>query len=162
MKLYEIQTAYQQLMDELIQADGEITLEQEERLVIYEQELEVKAENYSKVIKTIDAETKMIDEEIKRLQTMKRSRQRAIDRLKTALKNALEVFDIPKLKTGLFTISLRKSEAVQINVSAEELPKDCQVIKIEPISKAELKQRIKAGEEIPGVEIQENLNLQIK
>ena len=160
--LYEITTSYAQLMDKLLEQEGEMTPEDEERLAITEQEMHVKSENYVKIIKTFDAEVKMIDEEIKRLQNLKKTRQNAIKRLKNALSDAMRTFGISKIKTGLFTLSFRKSEAVVISVSPEELPKDCQVIKVEPISKSDLKQRIKAGEDIPGVEIIVNENLQIR
>ena len=161
--LYNITEAYQQLEEQLIEADGEITPEQADRLAILtEQELPAKAEGYAKILKTWDAEVKAIDEEIKRLQSLKKTRQNAKKRLIEALSNALHTFGLSKLKAGLFTISFRKSEQVVINVPAEELPKDCRIVKIEAISKSELKQKIKAGESIPGVEIVENQNLQIR
>jgi hypothetical protein len=160
--LYEITTSYQQLADLLLEQGGEMTPEQESRLMITEKELSIKAENYVKVIKTFDAENIAIDEEIKRLQGLKKSRVTAKKRLVNALDNALQMFGYNSLKVGLFNLSYRKSESVKITVSAEKLPKNCQTIEIKPISKVELKQKLKAGEEISGVELIINQNLQIK
>ena len=161
--LYQIEAAYQQLEEQLIEAGGEITPEQADRLAILtEQELPAKAEGYVKIIKTWEAEVKAIDEEIKRLQNLKKTRQNAKKRLTEALSQALRTFGLSKLKAGLFALSFRKSEQVVINVPAEELPKDCQIVKIEPLSKSELKQKLKAGQSIPGVELVENQNLQIR
>jgi hypothetical protein len=42
------------------------------------------------------------------------------------------------------------------------LPADCKIVQVVPVSKTELKRRIDAGENIAGVEIIENKNLQIK
>lgn len=161
MNIYQISTQYIDILNELESNGGEITPEIENQLAITEQELEVKAKSYVGVIKTIDASNKAIDEEIKRLQAIKKTRVNLISNLKNRLSNALKTFNIDKIQDDLFTLSFRKSESVVIE-DIQQLPDTCKVIKVEHISKTEIKKMIKGGADIPGADLVTNYNLQIK
>jgi hypothetical protein len=160
MNLYEI-THEAQYLAALLETE-ELTPELEELLVINQEQLQAKAGNYAKVIANIQGDSDAIDAEIKRLKAMKESKDRAVTRLKDAVKNAMMVSGIEKIESPLFKLSLRRSEAVEVEVP-EALPIDWQVKKVTiTADKVAIKQAIKEGYAITGARIIENFSLQIK
>jgi hypothetical protein len=160
MNLYEI-THEAQYLAALLETE-ELTPELEELLVINQEQLQAKAGNYAKVIANIQGDSDAIDAEIKRLKAMKESKDRAVTRLKDAVKNAMLVSGIDKIESPLFKLSLRRSEAVEVEVP-EALPIDWQVKKVTiTADKVAIKQAIKEGYAITGARIIENFSLQIK
>ena len=160
MNLYEI-THEAQYLAALLETE-ELTPELEELLVINQEQLQAKAGNYAKVIANIQGDSDAIDAEIKRLKAMKESKDRAVTRLKDAVKNAMMVSGIDKIESPLFKLSLRRSEAVEVEVP-EALPIDWQVKKVTiTADKVAIKQAIKEGYAITGARIIENFSLQIK
>ncbi len=77
-----------------------------------DEELEEKAENYAKVIRTFEADIDAIDVEIKRLQAMKKTRTNAIERLKKHLFDSMKATKKEKFTHGLFSFSIRKNGGV--------------------------------------------------
>jgi hypothetical protein len=160
MNLYEI-THEAQYLAALLETE-ELTPELEEMLVINQEQLQAKAGNYAKVIANIQGDSDAIDAEIKRLKAMKDSKDRAVTRLKDAVKNAMMVSGIDKIESSLFKLSLRRSESVEVEVP-EALPIDWQVKKVTiTADKVAIKQAIKEGHSITGARIIENFSLQIK
>jgi hypothetical protein len=160
MNLYEI-THEAQYLAALLETE-ELTPELEELLVINQEQLQAKAGNYAKVIANIQGDSDAIDAEIKRLKAMKESKDRAVTRLKDAVKNAMMVSGIDKIESPLFKLSLRRSESVEVEVP-EALPIDWQVKKVTiTADKVAIKQAIKEGHSITGARIIENFSLQIK
>ena len=160
MNLYEItqDTLYLSL---LLETD-ELTPELEQALVINQEQLQSKAGNYAKVIANIQSDADAIDQEIKRLKAMKESKERAIDRLKDAVKNAMLVSNIDKIESPLFKLALRRSESVEVDL-VEALPSEFMNIKnVVTADKVAIKEAIKRGENVIGARLIENFNLQIK
>ena len=140
----------------------ELTPELEQALVINQEQLQTKAGNYAKVIANIQSDADAIDNEIKRLKAMKESKERAIDRLKSAVKNAMLVSNIEKIESPLFKLSIRKSEAVEVDI-VEALPNAFLNVKnVVTADKVAIKEAIKRGENVTGARLIENFNLQIK
>jgi len=72
------------------------------------------------------------------------------------------VSGIEKIESPLFKISLRRSEAVEVDV-VEALPSSFQNIKnVVTADKMAIKEAIKKGQTVFGARIVENFNLQIK
>ena len=159
--LYEISTDLMTLFNEIDNAGGEITESQEALMAIGRSELNQKGVSYAYIIKTFEGEVEIAKAEIKRIQQLIKIREGIVSKLKETLKNALLTFEIDEIKTELVKINFRASKSVNI-FDENLLPNDCVIIEKKPISKTELKKRIEAGEYIPGCEIVENLNLQIK
>jgi len=158
--LYEITREALELASLL--ENEELTPELEAALVINQQELQIKAGNYAKVIANIQSDADAIDNEIKRLKAMKESKERAIDRLKSAVKNAMLVSNIEKIESPLFKLSIRKSEAVEVDI-VEALPRFYKNVKeVITADKVAIKEAIKNGESVFGARLIENFNLQIK
>jgi hypothetical protein len=160
MNLYEITREAQELAF-LLETD-ELTPELEEALVINQDQLQSKAGNYAKVIANIQSDSDSIEYEIKRLKAMKETKDRSISRLKEALRYAMLVSGIEKIESGLFKISLRRSEAVEVDV-LEALPNEFVNVKnVITADKIAIKEAIKRGEYVIGARIVENFSLQIK
>jgi len=160
--IYQIQNEYLSLINAIIEAEGELTEEQSQALAINKEELQTKGINYGFVVKSLDAENDIIDAEVKRLQGLKKVRTSAIERLKSTLKQAMELYDIKELKTPLLTINFRKSESVEV---IDEALLDASYV-VEKVThapdKAKIKEAIKSGLNVMGAVIQVNQNIQIK
>ena len=162
MNIYNIQSEYQQLVNQLIENGGEITPELELALQINKDNFHSKSENYAYITKQFDGEMDIIDNEIKRLQQAKKSREKTIQRLKDTIELAMLTFDIDKIETPLIKISFRKSESVEVE-NVNELPNEFKVIKLtESADKLKIKDALKSGMFIEGCSIKTNRNLQIK
>ena len=158
--LYEITREALELAS-LLETD-ELTPELEAALLINQDQLQSKAGNYAKVIANIQSDSDAIDAEIKRLKSMKDTKDRAVNRLKESLREAMMVSGIDKIESPLFKLSLRRSEAVEVDV-VEALPNDFVTRKVVVTAdKVSIKEAIKRGENITGARIIENFNLQIK
>jgi len=160
MNLYEI-TQEAQYLAALLETE-ELTPELEQELLINQEQLQSKGINYAKVIANYQSESDAIDAEIKRLKAMKDSRDKKVTWLTESLKKAMLVSGIEKIESPLFKISLRRSEAVEVEIP-EALPVDWQLKKISiTADKVAIKKAIKAGYSITGARLVENFNLQIK
>lgn len=159
--LYSITTEYRMLMQEIEECEGVLTPELEEGLQINKEELVVKSENYVHVIKSQEAYLSAIDNEIKRLQALKKQKEKAVDVLKSYLLQAVENFGT--FTSGFFTFSTRKSSSVEVFCDVNDLPSTYKTAKVTMTAdKAEIKKALQSGEQIDGCAIIEKHNLQIK
>jgi hypothetical protein len=142
--------------------EGEITQELETSLVINQEELQQKAINYAYVIKTVEYDISAIDEELKRLQAVKKAKNNVIDRMKESVVNAMGIYGMEKISSPTINLSLRRSESVEVDLT-EALPDDFKTVKttVTP-DKVAIKQAIKQGENITGATLKVNYSLQIK
>lgn len=158
MNLYNIKQEYLAIAQEL--AEGELTPELEQSLIITEANLQEKAINYGYVIKNFESEVDIIDEEIKRLNALKKARVNAVDKLKNNISDAMQLFGILEVKAPTFKMNFRKSESVEIyeGLSQEYITEK---ISYQP-DKIAIKNAIKEGKTVNGAGIIINYNLQIK
>jgi len=157
--LYQISNEYLELMTIIEDSDGELTDEINKQLIITEKELQSKSIAYLSVIKQSEAFTMQLDEEIKRLQALKKRNDKLVDSLKERLLNAVKMFGV--FEVGFTKFGTRKSSQVEV-LDVNELPKEFKVIKVtEQADKVAIKKAIESGQEIKGCSIVENLNLKI-
>ena len=162
ISIYQIEQNYNQLAEQLIDNDGELTTELAEQLAITEEQLQNKSVAYSFVIKQMDADIDTIDAEIKRLQAAKKQREKATEYLKDRIKHAMDLFSIEEIKTPLVKINFRKSESVEVE-DVNSLPAPYKVVKVtEQADKVAIKAALKDGVDIAGCSIATHRNLQIK
>jgi hypothetical protein len=160
MNLYQL-TQEAQYLAALLETE-ELTPELEAELLINQEQLQSKGINYAKVIANYQSESDAIDAEIKRLKAMKESRDKKVAWLTESLKKAMLVSGIEKIESPLFKVSLRRSEAVEVEIP-EALPVDWQVKKVTiTADKVAIKKAIKEGYSITGARLVENFNLLIK
>lgn len=158
--LYDIKQEYLELINQVEELDGEITPEIEEQLIINQNELQNKAIAYHSVILAKDAFNVQIDNEIKRLQALKKRNNTLIDNLKNRLVGAIQTFG--EFTVGTNTFGLRKSERVEVE-DVNQLPKEYKTIKVtEQADKVAIKKDLKLGKQIENCYIVEQFNLKIK
>ena len=159
--LYQINNDYYDLISQIELAEGELTPELESALEINKNELEVKSIAYVEVIKQRESFNTRIDDEIKRLQAIKKQNDNLILRLKNNLLNAVNLFG--SFDAGFLKFSTRKSKQVEVNIDPNDLPKEFKMVKVtETPDKNAIKKAIEQGQEVAGCRIVENINLQIK
>ena len=136
--LYELKGEYLQLLQLL--EDPEV----EEQIVLdtlegIDFELEIKAENYAKIIKELEGNVEVIKVEKKRLSDKQSKLEDNIKRLKENLQAAMVETGKTKFKTELFSFSIQKNGGalpVIVDVDTSELPDDLVIITEKPDLKA--------------------------
>lgn len=157
--LYHIENEYLNIINQVEQLQGELTPELEEQLSINNNELQGKSIAYLEVIATKESLNTRIDEEIKRLQALKKSNNNLVKNLKERLLNAVKLFG--SFEVGLTKFGTRKSKSIAV-ADVNALPKDYKVVKVtEQADKKAIKAALEQGEKIEGCEIVENINLKI-
>jgi hypothetical protein len=157
--LFNITLEQKMLMSQIEEMEGEITPEMEVALQITESELQQKSIAYLEVIRQKEAFNQLVDNEVKRLQQMKKVNNNVIDRLNENLLMAVKTFGT--YEVGLQKFGTRKSSQVIVD-DVNSLPDIYKTIKVtEAADKVALKKALESGEEIKGVYIQDNLNLKI-
>lgn len=160
--LFQIAQEYKNIMSQIEFAEGEITPEIAESLDQISESIEAKAQNYSFIIKTYDANIDIIEQEIERLKILKARNSKNKDMLKDRLKSAMEDMGIQKISTPLISVSFRKSESVEIE-DEESISMDYKYKKEEwKVDKVKIKEAIKSGKIVIGASVSINNNIQIK
>ena len=161
MKLYELTENYLNLQ-ELLEND-EIPKEMViDALDNVGEELEAKAENIAKLIKTLEVDITGYKAEETRLALKRKSLENRVKSLKEYLDNAMKVTGKTKFKGQLFSFSIQKNPP-SVNVVDEKLIPEEYFIPQEPaLDKKRLLTDIKNGAEIPGAEIKQTESLRIR
>lgn len=158
--LYQIEQDYLSLINEIEESDGELSQEVQDALVINEGQLKQKSISYLEVIKTKEAFNKNVDEEIKRLQAIKKRNNTLVNRLNSTLLDAVNLFG--EFEVGTLTFTTRKSESVLIE-DQEQISEDYKLNKVvTSVDKLAIKKAIKEGKEVKGATLQENKSLRVK
>lgn len=160
MNLFNITQNYLTLANQL--SEGELTPEIEAELIINESQLQEKAVNYGYVIKQLGHEVNAVNEEIKRLTDLKKRNEKAIERMETAISNAMQLYGIEKVDSSFLKLSFRKSESVEIVNDAQLSPQYTTTKTTITPNKVAIKEALKRGEVVEGAILVTNQNLQIK
>ena len=119
--------------------------------------IEDKADNYAKLIKNQESDSKGIAEEIKRLQARKQAIDNNVKNMKLSLQNAMNEIGKTKFKTELFSFNIQNNP-VKVDIVDEDLiPDEFKKIKIEYDKTA-----IKKADNVPGVELVQSESLRIR
>lgn len=162
MNLYELTLEQIKINEMLEENGGELTPELEQALLITEENLNQKAEGYCKAIAIYNGQVASLEEEIKRLTAKKKVAENAVSRMKDALKSTMNVLELDKINAGTFTISTRKSKSLEV-LDEALIPEDYkEIVTTIKVNKNAIKDAIKNGAEIEGVELKENKSIQIK
>ena len=125
--LYQLTDTYETVMNMLYddEVDEQVILDTLEGI---EGEIEVKADNYAKLIKNINADVKAIKEEEERLYSRRMSLENRAKRLKDTLEANMKAIGKTKFKTELFSFNIQKNGGLQplsIDVlDVNEIPKE--------------------------------------
>ena len=126
-----------------------------------EGDIEVKAENYGKVIREFEAKQAACDAEIERLKKRKESYSNKVDTMKNTLKEAMKRMNKTKITGNLFAFTVKASQAK--TVITGEVPEEYLRIKTEATpDKAAIKAAIEAGADISWAHLEKGDSLIIK
>lgn len=161
--IFELMTEYNDLYAKMINYDtGEIDEVIEKALDIKREEVLTKSEKVGFVIRKLEHSEKEIDEEIKRLQALKKSCANTKDRLKDGLGKVLQRLEVDKVDGVNAKIFFRKSTETIID-DIEILPDEFKKAKITYTpDKTAIKTAIQNGVSVNGARLEEKLNLQVK
>ena len=161
MKLYELTQNYLNLQELL--ENEEIPKEMViDALDNVGEELEAKAENIAKLIKTLEIDITGYKQEETRLSTKRKSLENRVKILKEYLDNAMKVTGKTKFKGQLFSFSIQKNTPSVKVVDEKLIPEEYFVPQEPTLDKKRLLTDLKNGEEVPGAEINQTESLRIR
>lgn len=161
LSLFAIMQEHLSLMQQILEADGELSPGAEEALLLNGQEMQRKATSVAYMVKALDYNVDVLNKEIDRLQALKQRAENAKEFLKQRLSEAMQLYGIERLDGGNIKLYFRKSEAVEVT-NQSEIPEQFLEWKDPVVSKSKIKEALKAGETVPGVQLITRQNLQIK
>lgn len=159
--LYEIQGQFRALMEmaqecDLTQADIKDTLEG------LECELEEKADDYAKVIRSLEGDVQAIDGEIKRLTDKKRTVQNNIKSMKASLEGAMTEAGKKKIKTVLFGFTIQKNPPSVRILDEDKVPVTYRIKQPDKIDKDAVKRVLKESGSTEWAELVQTESLRIR
>jgi hypothetical protein len=163
LKLYELTQNHEALLERIY----DDTIDEQsfyDSIEAIEELIQVKADGIAKINAMAEYDITALDSEIKRLTAKKKTIENGQKRLKDYLYINMSRLGIPKIKTDLFTISIRKNPAKLIIDNPEEVPTTFLTIIPEhtEINNAALKDALKTGEFVTGAHLENGESLQIK
>ncbi|WP_125152420.1 siphovirus Gp157 family protein [Clostridium rectalis] len=162
MKLYELTSNYRNLM-ELLDV-GEVPKDLlSNSMNEIEEDIKTKVENIAKIIKTKELEKEAIKKEENRLIAKRKATENNIKSLKEYIEESFRSTGKTKIKTNLFTIYLQKNTTTVEVVDIKKIPKlyktEDTIIKVD---KNRIKEIIKNGGNVEGIEIKQTESLRIR
>lgn len=161
MNLYQLTAEFQAALDalETVEETGEVI--GWEAVEALDLAVEKKLEGYALAVKNYRSEAEAIGAEIKALQARKKTADTKADRLTDYAAAAMEMLGKDKLSTPRAALSFRRSESVTIT-DPQMLSEEYKRYKPAEPDKPAIKRAIKSGITVPGAELVEKRNLQIK
>jgi hypothetical protein len=126
MNLYELTSKYQALLDyaQSVDMTDEDQVEAvQETFDTLTDSIETKAENIAHVIKQLEYDELVVNEEIKRYQKKKKALVNNQKQLKEYLKDSMEYLEKDKIKTAKFSINIQNNPPKLIVEDESEIPK---------------------------------------
>ena len=150
--IYEITQDYLKLMELASdpEIDPEIIADTFEGI---EGELEIKAENYAKIMKNLEGDIAALKAEEERLAKKRKAIENNIKRMKAALQEAMELTGKTKFKTELFSFGIQKNAPSVVIDTADirDIPEEYLKYKEPDVDKTAIKNAINAGVDFEGL-----------
>ena len=124
-------------------------------------ELTEKADNIVKYIRNLSAEAEALKAEEAALYKKRKAAENKAERLKAYLAAQMTLCGLKELKAGLFKLRFQPTTPAISIVDEAVVPEKFHRVKIE-IDKLAIRDALKAGEEVPGIEVQRGETLVIR
>jgi hypothetical protein len=160
MILYHIHQSHRQLLLQIEENGGELSHEAETALKGLQIGLNENLASLAYTVKELEDKALLVDNEIKRLNGLKKSYLNNAEYFKTYIDTVMKETGLTKVEENNIRLSYRRSTAVEI-IDAEALDTRYLNTVVTP-NKTAIKAAIEAGELVRGAEIVERQNLQIK
>ena len=159
--LYELTNEYQALLEmaEDPDLDPEVFSDTLEGLG---GEIEIKADGYAKVMKTIESQIAGIKAEEARLGARRKVLEGNIDRMKRSLQQAMEITGKTKFRTELFNYAIQKNPASLHILQEELIPAEFRIPQPDKVNTAAVKDWLKAGNVCDWAELTQSESLRIR
>lgn len=125
--LYELTWKYKEIQNHLLN-DDDYPVE----LIAADEEINSKIENYGFVIRNLESDSDALDAEIERLMDRKKTTDKAIDRMKEMVMNALKATDKTKLTTPHFKFTVARAGGKTPVKITGDVPHEWCKVKYEP------------------------------
>lgn len=161
MKLYEISQGFEYLLSLMEDPDTDLEM-LNDTLESLEFELEEKAENIVKIMKSIEAQEKALKDEENRLSSRRKTFENKREGLKKYLQNNMELMKKDKIKTALFSINIQNNPP-SVDIKDEtKVPKKYKVKQPDKIDKKAILEDLKADIKVRGCEMVQGRSLRIR
>ena len=158
--LYEIAAEYMTLLDMAEEIDEEVFKDTLEGI---EGELEIKADNYAKVIAELENKSEGLDKESNRLAERKKAIENNIKRIKDSLQVAMIATGMTKFKTELFNFGIQKNPPkLVLDKEVEDIPMDYYIFQDPIADKEKIKQELKEGKKLDFAHLEQGESLRIR
>ena len=124
-------------------------------------DIDTKISSICSVIRNLEADVVAFKAEKDRLAERQKTAENGIKRLKESLLNYMQITNQSKVKQGVFSVRVNKSESVNI-IDPLIIPTDYLKFTEPQVNKAEIKKALKNGEVINGAELIENSSVVIR
>ena len=158
--LYEIAAEYMTLLDMAEEIDEEVFKDTLEGI---EGELEIKADNYAKVIAELENRAEGLDKESKRLAERNKAIENNIKRIKESLQVAMIATGMTKFKTELFNFGIQKNPPkLVLDKGIEDIPMEYYIFQDPIADKEKIKKELKEGKELDFAHLEQGESLRIR
>ena len=166
--LYELGAELNELQDELVANDGELTPELESQLDHIELEFTIKAERVAKMVRIFEARATVVEgqaaaykDEVSRLNKLATTRSNSAKALKDYLLRWLQATNHRKVQTNLFNLVVTKNTQPSVHFDGDpaDLPEALQRVTIE-LDKKEALLRYKADGKIVSLELPDEIKVE--
>uniref|UniRef100_UPI0040578883 siphovirus Gp157 family protein n=1 Tax=Alistipes sp. TaxID=1872444 RepID=UPI0040578883 len=159
-EIYHISNEQERINYLLEESGGELTPEIEEALIISQDNLMAKAEDFAASILAAESIARIAKERASELQTLAKKNEKKAAVMRDAIGSAMRAFGMDKITANLYTFSFRKSVAVEID---DEVRVPARFTKVSTsVDKVAIKNALKRGELVEGAYLVEGQNLQLK
>lgn len=124
-------------------------------------EIEVKADAYAKIIRTLEGQVDAIKKEEDRLSQKRRSLETNVKNMKLSLERAMIAMDNKKFKTTLFSFSIQKNPATLVIDKPDEIPEQFLIPQNPKVDNAKIKELLKT-QELPYAHLSYSESLRIR
>lgn len=160
-RMYDLASDYLKLMDMLESG------EDDERVILdtleaVQGEIEVKAENYAKMIRMLNGRAEDFKAEEERLAARRKAMENGANRLKKSLEQCMIALDIRKIKTGLFSINIQKNAPSVVIDNPNLVPEEYLIPQEPKVDKQAIKDVLKKGEELPFAHLEQSESIRIR
>lgn len=161
MLLYELKGKYLNLL-ELVESDDISEEAFKDTLESMEYDLEEGVNEYTKIIKQLQAEQEIINLETERLRKKSKALDMKVNFLKVNLQQTLNLAGVKRVNTPLFKVYIQKNPPSVTIENGVEIPEEYYIPQDPKLDKEKLKEDIKKGIDIAGVSLKQSESLRIR
>lgn len=148
LSMYQMTEEWQNIFEML--CDPEIPEEAVlDTIEMIEADMDIKADSYAKIMKSMDGDIAAIDGEIKRLQERKNSLRNRKNWLKSGLENMMRTTGRTKFKTALFSFNIQKNGGSVPVILDPDMPVPAEWLKPGDPDTTKIRKYLEAGNELP-------------